>query len=129
MSAGMFAVAGHWSRVQCFIPHLYNTHKTKTFFFFSEEIGREKTPVDYNQAVPTMAERAGNFFDVCPTPSPGWSGQFSPSQYPDCPQAGGYSSSSFSSAAGATYAAGLQLPVDYTSSAILNSGLIPAPNS
>ena len=112
-----------------YIPGVYNTSKTKTFFFFSEEIRREKTPVDYNQAVPTMAERAGNFFDVCPTPSPGGSGTFSPSQYPDCPQAGIGSLTSTNSAAGATYAAGLQLPVDYTSAAILNSGLIPAPNS
>ncbi len=112
-----------------YIPGVYNTGKTKTFFFFSEEIRREKTPVDYNQAVPTMAERAGNFFDVCPTPTPGVSGTFSPSQYPDCPQAGISSSTSFNSLAGATYNAGLQVPVDYISSAILNSGLIPAPNS
>ena len=112
-----------------YIPGIYNPNKTKTFFFFSEEIRREKTPVDYNQAVPTAAERAGNFFDVCPTPSPGGSGTFSPSQYPDCPQAGIGSIASGNSSVGATYAAGLQLPVDYTSSAILNSGLIPAPNS
>ncbi|HEY1742008.1 MAG TPA: carboxypeptidase-like regulatory domain-containing protein [Granulicella sp.] len=112
-----------------YIPGVYNIGKTKTFFFFSEEIRREKTPVDYNQAVPTMAERAGNFFDVCPTPSPGWSGAFSPSQYPDCPQAGIASVTSANSAAGTTYVAGLQLPLDYTSGAILNSGLIPVPNS
>ncbi len=54
-----------------FIPHLYNTKKNRTFFFFSEEIRREKTPVDYNQAVPTMAERAGDFSDVCPVFLPG----------------------------------------------------------
>jgi hypothetical protein len=112
-----------------FIPHLYDRGKSKTFFFFSEEIRREKTPVDYNQAVPTMAERAGNFFDVCPSPTPGGSGTFSPSLYPDCPEAGVASITSFNSAAGATYYAGLQVPVDYTSAAILNSGLIPEPNA
>jgi Carboxypeptidase regulatory-like domain/TonB-dependent Receptor Plug Domain len=112
-----------------YIPHIYNTGKTKTFFFFSEEIRREKTPVDYNQAVPTMAERAGNFFDVCPTPTPGGSGAFSPTKNPDCPEAGVASVTSTNSTAGATYYAGLQLPVNYISSAILNSGLIPAPNS
>jgi Carboxypeptidase regulatory-like domain len=112
-----------------YIPGVYNIGKTRTFFFFSEEIRREKTPVDYNQAVPTMAERAGNFFDLCPTPVPGGSGTFSPSQFPDCPQAGVSNSTSFNSTAGATYNAGLQVPVDYTSAAILNSGLIPAPNS
>ncbi len=69
-----------------FIPHLYNTNKNKTFFFFSEEIRREKTPVDYNQAVPTMAERSGDFSDVCPINLPGSSPTFNPSDYPDCPQ-------------------------------------------
>ncbi len=69
-----------------FIPHVYNTSKSKTFFFFSEEMRREKTPVDYNQAVPTMAERGlsrstlnpsanpgiGDFSDVCPAVPSVW---------------------------------------------------------
>src|SRR5208282_2877300 len=50
-----------------FIPGKYNTKKDKTFFFFSEELRLEKTPVDFNQAVPTMAERSGDFSDVCPS--------------------------------------------------------------
>ena len=112
-----------------YIPGVYNTNKLKTFFFFSEEIRREKTPVDYNQAVPSMAERAGNFNDVCPTPSPGWTGTFSPSQYPDCPQGAIAGITSFNSTVGTSYDAALQVPVDYVSSAILNSGLIPRPNS
>lgn len=112
-----------------YIPRLYNTQKNKTYFFFSEEIRREKTPVDYNQAVPTMAERAGNFTDVCPTPTPGGTGAFSPSQFPDCPQAGVANITSFNSTAGTTYNAGLQVPVNYISQAILNAGLIPEPNT
>jgi Carboxypeptidase regulatory-like domain/TonB-dependent Receptor Plug Domain len=103
-----------------FIPHLYNTSKTKTFFFFSEEIRREKTPVDYNQAVPTMAERSGNFSDVCPTLVPGAPMTFNPAAFPDCPQG---------KIEGTGPLAGRTVGVNYTSSAILNSGLIPAPNS
>jgi hypothetical protein len=40
-----------------YIPHVFNTKKDKTFFFFSEEFRLEKTPVDYNQAVPGLKER------------------------------------------------------------------------
>ena len=103
-----------------YIPHLYNTGKTKTFFFFSEEIRREKTPVDYNQAVPTVAERSGDFSDVCPTLIPGGSPTFNPANYPDCPQGPGQLPA---------FDVGRTVAVDYTSAAILNAGLIPAPNS
>ena len=37
-----------------FIPNVFNTKKDKTFFFFSQEFRYEKTPVSYNQAVPSM---------------------------------------------------------------------------
>ena len=101
-----------------YIPHAYNTTRTKSFFFFSEEVRREKTPVDYNQAVPTVAERGGNFSDVCPVLTPGSGSTFNPSQYPDCPQG-----------PGTPPTIGRTVAVDYTSGAILNSGLIPLPNS
>src|SRR5262249_58153351 len=39
------------------IPGLYNIKRDKTFFFFSEEVRFEKTPTDYNQAVPSLFER------------------------------------------------------------------------
>ncbi|MBB6145707.1 hypothetical protein HNQ77_003668 [Silvibacterium bohemicum] len=105
-----------------YIPHVYNTTKTKTFFFFSEEVRREKTPVDYNQAVPTMAERSGDFSDVCPTLLPNSSATFNPSQgFSDCPQGTPAGSGAFN--------IGRRVPVDYTSAAILNSGLIPEPNA
>jgi hypothetical protein len=105
-----------------FIPHLYNDKKNKTYFFFSEEIRREKTPVDYNQAVPTMAERTGNFSDVCPNILPAGSNTFNPADYPDCPQ-GPISS------VNAQTQIGSSVSVNYTSAAILNSGLLPAPNA
>jgi hypothetical protein len=101
-----------------FIPHLYNVGKSKTFFFFSEEIRREKTPVDYNQAVPTMAERSGNFSDVCPLLVPSGSPTFDPAAYPDCPQGPGFPPT-----------VGRTVSVNYTSAAMLNSRIIPTPNS
>ena len=54
------------------IPGHYNENKQKTFFFFSEEARIERSPNElqsnFNQAVPTLAERRGNFSDVCPNP-------------------------------------------------------------
>jgi hypothetical protein len=40
-----------------YIPGHYNENKEKTFFFFSEEYRHDKEPVEFNQAVPSMAER------------------------------------------------------------------------
>ena len=79
-----------------YIPGVYNTKKEKTFFFFSEEYRNEKTPYEFNQGVPSAAERAGDFSDVCPTASQMYkSGPFpfffrtSPAPgvraFPDCP--------------------------------------------
>jgi len=48
------------------IPHLYNTGRDKTFFFFSEEWRREVLPNTFNVEVPSVAERGGDFNDVCP---------------------------------------------------------------
>ena len=105
-----------------YIPGHYNVKKDKTYFFFSEEMRFEKTPVDYNQAVPTAAERTGDFSDVCPVYTPGSSDTFSPSSYPDCPYI-------HSQGSGGKYPPSRTVTVNYTSQAILNSGIIPAPNS
>ncbi len=105
-----------------YVPGVFNTKKDKTFFFFSEEFRLEKSPMgpggstNFNQAVPTMAERSGDFSDVCPV------GAFDPTQtsqraqFPDCPglniNGGGH-----------------KTPIDPRSKAILASGIIPEPNS
>jgi carboxypeptidase family protein len=51
-----------------YIPHHYNSEKNKTFFFFSQEWRREKNPSSIDQNVPSVAERGGNFSDLCPGP-------------------------------------------------------------
>jgi Carboxypeptidase regulatory-like domain/TonB-dependent Receptor Plug Domain len=49
-----------------FIPHIYHPAKQKTFFFWSQEWRREKNPDTVSQNVPSVAERGGNFSDLCP---------------------------------------------------------------
>jgi hypothetical protein len=119
-----------------YIPGKYNTKKDKTFFFFSEELRMEKTPVDYNQAVPTSAERGediqnlgqgnftgvGDFSDVCPPTPPGYSGKadFDITKYPDCPRVAD---------SGGGYLPRSEVSVGYISKALLNNNVIPEPNS
>ena len=105
-----------------YIPGKYNTRKDKTFFFFSEELRMEKTPVDYNQAVPTAAERTGDFSDVCPAYVAGstTNSNLDTTKYPDCPR---------SPDSNGILTPARHVTVNYISQAMLNSGLIPAPNS
>ena len=135
------------------IPGIYNTKKDKTFFFFSEEFRLEKTPTEYNQAVPGLKERGliltpqgiepnlqtnpgtgivyrdFDFSDVCPLNG----GTFVRAKFPDCP----------SVSPGATAGTLIPLPhlqlgggfsttatsVDKNAVAILNANLIPLPNA
>ncbi len=49
------------------IPRLYNQGRQKTFFFFSEDWRKELVPgTVFNVAVPSAAERSGNFAQDCP---------------------------------------------------------------
>ncbi|NYF91601.1 carboxypeptidase regulatory-like domain-containing protein [Tunturiibacter empetritectus] len=45
-----------------YIPHVYNTGKTKTFFFWSEEWRKITSPNGENVAAPTAAQLAGSFY-------------------------------------------------------------------
>jgi hypothetical protein len=109
------------------IPNVYNTKRDKTFFFISEEYRTEKTPYEFNQGVPSAAERSGNFSDVCPAGNGG--SKFLQSAYPDCPGvfgASGVPSGMLMSLPGN------RLPANSTSQiaqAILSTGVIPLPNS
>jgi Carboxypeptidase regulatory-like domain len=67
-----------------YIPHVYNTNKQKTFFFWSQEWRRDRIPANFNQLVPSAAERTGNFSDLCPNLNSGTANDFS-----DCPKVNG----------------------------------------
>jgi len=139
------------------IPHVYNTKKDKTFFFFSEEVRLEKSPIDYNQAVPGLKERGlimtpqgiqqnlgvksnapgqvaqiFDFSDVCPPF--GSSSTFDRQQFPDCPAFGNLGSTHTEQPAyyleGApTLGQLVALGVDKNARVILNANLFPLPNS
>src|SRR5271170_108716 len=67
-----------------FIPNHYNTNKQKTFFFWSEEWRREVVPATgfFNvTTVPSLAERTGNFSDVCPAAN----SAVNTAGFPNCP--------------------------------------------
>lgn len=136
-----------------YIPGIFNTKKDKTFFFLSEEWRHEREPTPYNQAVPSLAERTGDFNDICPvatTPhaqiddaSGGWlftrslavSQQFQIPYFPDCPgeptpQIRNVPPNAFRIYH--TFDLNNQVPtfaISPQSQAIVNSGLIPLPNS
>jgi hypothetical protein len=49
-----------------YIPGHYNKDKQKTFFFYSEEWRRDIVPSGFSSTiVPSVADRAGNFNDIC----------------------------------------------------------------
>ena len=141
------------------IPHVYDEKRNKTFFFFSEEVRLEKTPTDYNQAVPSLKERGlvmtpngiqqnlsapnsdglvsqvFDFSDVCPLQGTPQSISFSRQNFPDCP-ANPSSIGNPSQLAPLYNLLGQQqnggsalTGVDKNALAILQSNLIPLPNS
>lgn len=145
------------------IPGHYNQKKDKTFVFFSEEFRIEKSPSElepnFNQAVPSLAERQGNFSDVCPNPndptdlkklqSGGGVGTylFPVANFPDCPGVpngtniagyrlmfaqnvnGNFVYNNLQPVFGAGGTAPPNSGLDPNALAILSSKLIPLPNS
>jgi len=114
-----------------YIPGLFNTNKDKTYFFFSEEFRFERSPVgpggdkeSYNQAVPSLAERSGNFSDLCPFVLPGFQTDFARSSYPDCPAFG----TDQNTGKPETFP-GNQVPIDPNAAILLGTNIIPAPDS
>jgi len=110
--------------------------KNKDYIFGSEEFRIEKSPTDqqpdFNHGVPSLAERFGDFSDVCP-PNNGATVTFSRTQYPDCPSSGPASNAPPGYVAGfpnnnvgeGDYLAQL----DPNAVALLSTNLIPLPNS
>lgn len=122
-----------------YIPGLFNTQKKKAFVFWSEEFRLEKSPLgpgnqpgDFNQAVPTIAERAGDFTDVCPFALSTQQISFSRAKNPDCPSLTPVSNktqtlSYYGNQLGAT-APGEAAQLNPNSQVLMNA-LIPLPNS
>jgi hypothetical protein len=116
-----------------YIPGVFNTRKDKTYFFWSEEFRLEKTPQEFNQAVPTAPERGigtncsslfgvtncGDFSDVCPLPNAVGLTTIDRALYPDCP-AGFQGPDAFPNNL---------VPIDPTSASLLSTGMIPMANS
>lgn len=114
--------------------------KGKTYIFGSEEFRIEKSPTDqqpdFNRAVPSLAERLGDFNDVCPAandPRLPFPGIFTRDKFPDCPaQPGGTS---------LVIGGNLEFPnnnifqpnaagtIDPNAVFLLGTNLIPLPNS
>ncbi len=95
-----------------YIPGHYNTNKTKTFFFWSQEWRREEDPSTFVNQVPSNLERGGNFSDVCP----GSGSPVNTTLFPDCPM----------NPATGTYFPGNIVPIDPNAKAEM--AMIPAPN-
>jgi len=129
------------------IPGHYNTSKDKSYVFWSEEFRLENSPSDlqpnFNHAVPTVAERQGNFSDVCPNPNDPQDrkqlfggNNFPISVWPDCPglnsaqgAPAGYRTLLTNNSLGGGLPGSLQGGLDPNAVAILNQNLIPLPNS
>jgi len=105
-----------------YIPEHYNSDKKKTFFFWSQEFRREKVPgANVQQAVPSDAERGGDFNDVCPAYNAG-NPTFSVTTYNECPFQVGTSNG-----VSATAFANNMVPITPTGAALVN--LIPHANN
>jgi hypothetical protein len=110
------------------IPHVYNG-RGKTHFFFSEEARLEKSPTAYRQAVPSLAERNGDFSDVCPFAANGETPIVDRSKYPDCPVSNTAQNYAFPSNQLTYGSNGEVLPLNSNAVAILNTGIVPYPNA
>jgi hypothetical protein len=116
------------------IPHLYDA-KDKTHFFFSEEARIEKDPYAYRQAVPSLAERNGDFSDVCPAAlNENSSVDFNRTTYPDCPESGTELNGTPYTFANnqLTYTASGQTEtvfLNQNATALLGNGIFPLPNA
>jgi hypothetical protein len=95
------------------IPGLYNKSKDKTFFFFSEEWRKERTPQTFDVQVPSNAERHGIFNDVCPAGG----SPVDTTGFPNCP---------VNPATGAYYPNNT-VPIDSNAQSIMP--MIPAPTT
>jgi Carboxypeptidase regulatory-like domain len=97
-----------------YIPGHYNKDREKTFFFWSQEWRRDRVSYQYNVPVPSNAERAGNFSDLCPNQQT--------NSMVDCPI-----DPALSTLTNPVYFPGNQVPITATAQALLP--IIPAPTN
>jgi hypothetical protein len=106
-----------------YIPGHYNKDKQKTFFFWSEEWRREIVPGSgffSVTTVPSLAERGGNFGDVCPAAGTTYSATTA-AAFPNCPAQGLNGSAP-------SYFPNNQVPIPNSTVVNALEGLIPTPN-
>ncbi|HXM64809.1 MAG TPA: carboxypeptidase regulatory-like domain-containing protein [Terriglobales bacterium] len=106
-----------------YIPGHYNKDKQKTFFFWSEEWRREIVPGSgffSVTTVPSLAERGGNFSDVCPVAGTTYSATTA-AAFPNCPAQG-------LSTSAPSYFPNNQVPISNPTVVNALEGLIPTPN-
>jgi hypothetical protein len=101
----------------------------KLYFFVSEEwrIEQDPTGYTYNRAVPSLAERTGDFNDVCPNASNGIV-VFSRFKYPDCPAHLASQNASDGTPGYSPFGNNL-LPVTSVAQSLLNTNIFPVPNA
>jgi hypothetical protein len=112
-----------------YVPGLYNDSKDKTFFFVSEEFRVERSPFEFNQGVPSDAERGydpssqtyggvADFTDLCPLAG----AVFNQAAHPDCPSFGAttYPRRTFTNN---------QFIIEPAAQALLQTGIIPRANA
>jgi hypothetical protein len=103
--------------------------RERPYFFFSEEARLESDPYAYRQAVPSVAERQGDFSDVCP-PDTGWkpasliSAALNIQTAPRPDRAGGFCTGGLIS----TFANNT-IPLNRNALLMLGTGIIPLPNA
>src|SRR5579864_7048621 len=112
-----------------YIPGVYNTSKSKTFFFWSQEWRRDRVPGQtFNQPVPSQTEVGGDFSDLCPTTNTPFQRDdptTAATYFPDCPGTAIGSTGTFSPIT--TNGQLNHVPVDPASAPLL--GMIPPATS
>lgn len=116
------------------IPGVYNQNRSKTFFFWSQEWRRDRVPGTVSvTTVPTVAERTGNFSDVCPAAGTPFT-TANQAAFPQCPVINPQLTLAPADRnplmpAGTGWFPNYQVPIDTAHGADALEALIPAPTS
>jgi hypothetical protein len=113
-----------------YIPGLYNKNRDKTFFFWSQEWRRERTPAPTNATrVPTTLERSGDFSDVCPPANTPFD-TTTAANFPNCPVTNpGSGNPLMPAGTSPNWFPGYKVPIDAANGADALEQLIPPPTS